>query len=80
VSRFLQFLVDATRARRVIARGIDPREAFAALAASLSVWGEHRTTVSVLAVTPARAGAHIEIEAVARSRPSRHVLSRPALV
>lgn len=42
--------------------GVDPGEAYAATGA---VWGEHRTAVTVLSVTPARAGALVEIEAVA---------------
>lgn len=45
-----------------LATGVDPGSAFAA---SRSVWGDHRTAVSVLAVTPARPGALVEIEAVA---------------
>ncbi|MDJ0339219.1 RidA family protein [Cryobacterium sp. PH31-O1] len=45
-----------------LAIGIDPGEAYAATAA---VWGDRRTTVTVLAVTPARAGALVEIDAVA---------------
>ena len=36
-----------------------------AYAASRSVWGDRRTSVTVLAVTPARPGALVEIEAVA---------------
>ncbi|SEN10094.1 RidA family protein [Cryobacterium sp. TMT1-3] len=50
-----------------LATGIDPREAYAATAA---VWGDRRTAVTVLAVTPARAGALVEIDAVA-SIPGR---------
>lgn len=42
--------------------GIDPGAAYAA---TRSVWGDHRTAVTVLAVTPARPGALVEIEAVA---------------
>ncbi|WP_104089329.1 RidA family protein [Cryobacterium sp. N19] len=45
-----------------LATGIDPGEAYAATA---TVWGNRRTAVTVLAVTPARAGALVEIEAVA---------------
>jgi 2-iminobutanoate/2-iminopropanoate deaminase len=45
-----------------LAAGIDPTEAYAA---TRTVWGDHRTAVSVLAVTPARPGALVEIEAVA---------------
>lgn len=45
-----------------IAAGIDP---MAAYAASGSVWGEHRTAVTVLTVTPARPGALVEIDAIA---------------
>jgi len=45
-----------------LAVGIDPGEAYAATGA---VWGAHRTAVTVLAVTPARPGALVEIEAVA---------------
>jgi enamine deaminase RidA (YjgF/YER057c/UK114 family) len=42
--------------------GVDPGEAYAA---TRSVWGDRRTAVTVLAVTPARPGALVEIEAVA---------------
>ncbi len=42
--------------------GVDPGAAYAA---SRSVWGERRTTVTVLAVSPSRPGALVEIEAVA---------------
>ena len=45
-----------------LADGIDPTEAYAATG---SVWGDHRTAVTVLAVTPARPGALVEIDAVA---------------
>lgn len=45
-----------------LAAGVDPTAAYAATG---SVWGQHRTAVSVLAVTPARPGALVEIEAVA---------------
>ena len=50
-----------------LAAGIDPGEAYAA---TRSVWGDRRTAVTVLPVTPARAGALVEIEAVA-SIPDR---------
>ena len=42
--------------------GVDPAEAYAA---TRSVWGDHRTTVAVLGVAPARPGALVEIDAVA---------------
>ncbi|PPF77680.1 RidA family protein [Subtercola sp. Z020] len=45
-----------------LAVGVD---AGAAFAASQSVWGRHRTAVTVLAVNPARPGALVEVEAVA---------------
>ena len=45
-----------------LAAGVDPGAAYAA---TRSVWGDHRTAVTVLAVTPARPGALVEIEAVA---------------
>jgi 2-iminobutanoate/2-iminopropanoate deaminase len=45
-----------------LAAGIDPGAAYAA---TRSVWGDHRTAVTVLAATPARPGALVEIEAVA---------------
>jgi enamine deaminase RidA (YjgF/YER057c/UK114 family) len=45
-----------------LAAGVDPGPAFAA---SRSVWGDRRTAVTVLAVTPAKPGALVEIEAVA---------------
>lgn len=41
---------------------VDPAAAYAATRA---VWGDHRTTVAVLGVAPARPGALVEIEAVA---------------
>jgi 2-iminobutanoate/2-iminopropanoate deaminase len=41
---------------------VDPHEAYAATGA---VWGDRRTAVTVLAVAPARAGALVEIDAVA---------------
>jgi 2-iminobutanoate/2-iminopropanoate deaminase len=42
--------------------GVDPNDAYAA---TRSVWGDPRTTVTVLAVAPARPGALVEIEAIA---------------
>ncbi|WP_426516985.1 RidA family protein [Diaminobutyricibacter sp. McL0618] len=45
-----------------LAAGIDPTDAYAA---TRSVWGDHRTAVTVLAVSPARPGALVEIDAVA---------------
>ena len=45
-----------------LAAGIDPTEAYGA---TRTVWGDHRTAVTVLAVTPARPGALVEIDAVA---------------
>lgn len=45
-----------------LAAGVDPAPAYAATG---SVWGQRRTAVTVLAVTPARPGALVEIEAVA---------------
>ena len=45
-----------------LAVGVDPGLAYAA---TRSVWGEHRTAVTVLSFTPARPGALVEIEAVA---------------
>jgi 2-iminobutanoate/2-iminopropanoate deaminase len=42
--------------------GVDPNDAYAA---TRSVWGDTRTTVTVLAVAPARPGALVEIEAIA---------------
>lgn len=45
-----------------LAVGVDPGVAYAA---TRSVWGDHRTAVTVLAVTPARPGALVEIEAIA---------------
>lgn len=44
-----------------LAVGVDPGAAYAA---TRSVWGDHRTAVTVLTVTPARPGALVEIEAV----------------
>lgn len=41
---------------------VDPGAAFAA---TRSTWGDHRTTVTVLAVAPARPGALVEVEAIA---------------
>jgi 2-iminobutanoate/2-iminopropanoate deaminase len=48
-----------------LAAGVDPGAAYAATS---TVWGDHRTAVTVLAVTPARPGALVEIEAVAAIR------------
>ncbi|GAA3892100.1 RidA family protein [Leifsonia kafniensis] len=45
-----------------LATGVDPGAAYAATRA---VWGDRRTAVTVLAVTPARPGALVEIEAIA---------------
>ena len=45
-----------------LAPDIDPGAAYAA---TRSVWGDHRTAVTVIAVRPARPGALVEIEAVA---------------
>jgi len=45
-----------------LAPGIDPTDAYAA---TRTVWGDHRTAVTVLAVAPARPGALVEIDAVA---------------
>ncbi|MFB2598123.1 RidA family protein [Herbiconiux sp. P17] len=42
--------------------GVDPNEAYAA---SAEVWGRHRTAVTVIAVSEARPGVLVEIEAVA---------------
>jgi len=45
-----------------LAPGIDPADGFAATG---SVWGAHRTAVTVLTVAPARPGALVEIDAIA---------------
>jgi len=45
-----------------LAVGVDPTAAFAA---SAKIWGQRRTAVTVLAVTPANPGALVEIDAVA---------------
>lgn len=45
-----------------LAAGSDPSEGYAATRA---VWGDHRTAVTVVAVTPARPGVLVEIDAVA---------------
>lgn len=45
-----------------LAAGSDPAEGYAATRA---VWGDHRTAVTVVAVTPARPGVLVEIDAVA---------------
>lgn len=53
---------DVVRMTIYLTPGIDPNAAYAA---SGAVWGAHRTTVSVLAVAPARPGALVEIDAIA---------------
>jgi 2-iminobutanoate/2-iminopropanoate deaminase len=45
-----------------LAAGIDPGAAYIA---TRNVWGDTRTAVTVLTITPARPGALVEIEAVA---------------
>ena len=45
-----------------LAPGIDPSAAYAATGV---VWGQRRTAVTVLAVSPARPGALVEIDAIA---------------
>ncbi|GGI43661.1 enamine deaminase RidA (YjgF/YER057c/UK114 family) [Agromyces flavus] len=45
-----------------LAPGIDPSDGYAATG---SVWGAHRTAVTVLTVAPARPGALVEIDAIA---------------
>jgi len=45
-----------------LAPGIDPTAAYGA---TRSVWGDHRTAVTVLSVAPARPGALVEIDGVA---------------
>ena len=45
-----------------LAAGEDPTEGYGAAA---SVWGAHRTAVTVVAVTPARPGVLVEIDAIA---------------
>ncbi len=45
-----------------LAVGVDPTEAYSA---TRSVWGDRRTAVTVLAVSPARPGALVEVDAVA---------------
>jgi 2-iminobutanoate/2-iminopropanoate deaminase len=45
-----------------LATGVDATEAYAATGA---VWGNHRTAVTVLSVSPANPGALVEIEAIA---------------
>lgn len=45
-----------------LAPDVDPAEAFGA---TREIWGNHRTAVTVLAVAPARAGALVEMDAVA---------------
>ena len=50
-----------------LATGIDPTDAYAA---TRTVWGDHRTAVTVLTVSPARPGALVEIDAVASLPPA----------
>ena len=50
-----------------LAPGIDPADGFAATG---SVWGAHRTAVTVLTVAPARPGALVEIDAIAAIPPT----------
>jgi enamine deaminase RidA (YjgF/YER057c/UK114 family) len=45
-----------------LAAGEDPQAGYAA---AFSVWGDRRTAVTVIAVTPARPGVLVEIEAIA---------------
>ncbi|AWB85713.1 RidA family protein [Mycetocola zhujimingii] len=45
-----------------LAAGVDPHEAYAATGA---VWGDRRTAITVLAVSPAREDALVEIDAIA---------------
>ncbi|WP_159797113.1 RidA family protein [Puerhibacterium puerhi] len=45
-----------------LAAGYDPAEGYAA---TRSIWGDHRTAVTVVAVSPARPGVLVEIDAVA---------------
>ncbi|MEX1079668.1 MAG: RidA family protein [Homoserinimonas sp.] len=45
-----------------LAPDVDPTDAYAATRA---VWGDRRTAVTVLAVSPARAGALVEVDAIA---------------
>lgn len=45
-----------------LAAGIDPTDAYSA---TRGVWGDTRTAVTVLTVTPSRPGALVEIDAVA---------------
>jgi 2-iminobutanoate/2-iminopropanoate deaminase len=45
-----------------LAAGVDPTAAYAA---TRTVWGDRRTAVTVLSMTPARPGALVEIDAVA---------------
>ncbi|WP_285116745.1 RidA family protein [Leifsonia sp. fls2-241-R2A-40a] len=45
-----------------LAPGIDPTDAYGA---TRTVWGDHRTAVTVLTVAPARPGALVEIDAIA---------------
>ena len=50
-----------------LAPGIDPSDGYAATGA---VWGDRRTAVTVLTVTPARPGALVEIDAIAAIPPT----------
>ena len=50
-----------------LAPGIDPSDGYAATGA---VWGDRRTAVTVLSVTPARPGALVEIDAIAAIPPT----------
>lgn len=45
-----------------LAAGVDPTAAYSA---TRTVWGDRRTAVTVLSMTPARPGALVEIDAVA---------------
>jgi len=45
-----------------LAAGVDPTAAYGA---TRTVWGNQRTAVTVLSMTPARPGALVEIDAVA---------------
>ena len=50
-----------------LAPGIDPSDGYVATGA---VWGDRRTAVTVLTVTPARPGALVEIDAIAAIPPT----------
>ena len=65
----LAVLAEAGASREHVAKltiyldpSVDPAAAYAATG---SVWGAQRTAVTVIAVAPARAGALVEIEAIA---------------